>query len=83
LIVPVVCGEQKPGIERSKNPLAFTPRRRFNTRRVVTRNLHPMNGQFNRMGCTQTAAAIRPGVGVRRQAVVNMNCTQMKRVLNA
>ena len=79
----MVRGEQKIGIERSKNTLAFTPRRRFDARRVAARNLHTVNGQLNGMGRAPFHAKTRPGVGVRRQAVVNVNRTQMKRVLHA
>jgi hypothetical protein len=35
------------------------------------------------MRCAQSATEIRPGAGVCRKAVVNVNSAELKRVLNA
>ncbi len=51
LIVLMVCREKKIRIQRGKDPLAFPPRGRLDAGRVVARDLHAMDGQFNCVRC--------------------------------
>ena len=79
LVVLVMRGEQPVAIERGKNMLALAPCGGFDSGRVIARDLHTMYRQFNGMACAKLRAEFRPGVGVGREAVVDMYGMKLKR----
>jgi hypothetical protein len=83
LVVLLVRGEQKIRVQRGKNALALAPRSRFDAGRVVARDLHVMECQFNRMRGAQPGAEIGPVVGMGRQAMVHMHGPQFEGMLIA
>jgi len=64
LVVLLVGRQNKIRGQPGKNVLTFPPRSRFDTGRIITRNLHAMNHQFDSMRFTEACAESRPVVGV-------------------
>jgi hypothetical protein len=78
LVVLLVRGQQKIGVERGENLLALAPRGRLDAGRVVARDLHVMKCQFNGMRSAKPGAESSPVVGMGRQAMVHMHGPQFE-----
>jgi len=75
--------EQEIRIQPAKNSPALTPRRGFDTGRLIARKLDAMDAQIDRMGGAESGAEISPIVGMGRKAVMNVNGPQGERVARA